>query len=45
MSRGDPSLEKRVALDLYYLKHQGLWLDLFIMAKTIVVVISGDGLK
>ena len=45
MSRGDPSLEKRVVLDLYYLKHQGLWLDLFIMAKTIVVVISGDGLK
>lgn len=45
MSRGDPSLEKRIALDLYYLKHQGLWLDLFILAKTIIVVIRGDGLK
>jgi len=45
MSRGDPSLEKRLALDLYYLKHQGLWLDLFILAKTIIVVIRRDGLK
>jgi exopolysaccharide biosynthesis polyprenyl glycosylphosphotransferase len=45
MSRGDPSLENRIALDLYYLKHQGLWLDLFILAKTIIVVIRGDGLK
>ena len=39
MSRGDPSLEKRIALDLYYLKHQGLWLDLYILARTLIVVI------
>ena len=45
MSRGDPSLGKRISLDLYYLKHQGLWLDLFILAKTILVVIRRDGLK
>jgi len=45
MSRGIPSLEKRTALDLYYLKHQGLWLDLYILAKTLLVVIRGDGVK
>jgi len=45
VSRGDPSLENRITLDLYYLKHQRLWLDLFILAKTILVVIRGDGLK
>jgi len=45
MSRGDPSLEKRIALDLHYLKHQGLWLDLYILVRTMVVVIRGDGMK
>ena len=45
MSRGIPSLEQRTAQDLYYLKHQGLWLDLYILARTILVVIRGDGVK
>jgi exopolysaccharide biosynthesis polyprenyl glycosylphosphotransferase len=45
MNRGLPFLEKRTAQDLYYLKHQSLWLDLFILAKTIIVVIRDDGLK
>jgi lipopolysaccharide/colanic/teichoic acid biosynthesis glycosyltransferase len=45
MNRGITSLEKRTAQDLYYLKHQSLWLDLFILAKTIIVVIRDDGLK
>jgi exopolysaccharide biosynthesis polyprenyl glycosylphosphotransferase len=45
MCRGDLSLEKRIAFDLYYLKHQGLWLDLYILVKTIIVVIRRDGLK
>jgi exopolysaccharide biosynthesis polyprenyl glycosylphosphotransferase len=44
MSRGDPSLAKRIELDLYYLKHQGLFLDVFIMLKTILVVCRGDGI-
>jgi exopolysaccharide biosynthesis polyprenyl glycosylphosphotransferase len=43
ISRADPSLEKRITLDLYYLKHQGFWLDLYILAKTIIVVLRGDG--
>ena len=44
MSRGDPSLAKRIELDLYYLKHQGFFLDVFIMLRTILVVCRGDGI-
>ncbi|MGB6066306.1 MAG: sugar transferase [Desulfomonilaceae bacterium] len=44
ISRGDPSLAKRIELDLYYLKHQGLFLDLLIMLKTIIVVCRGEGI-
>ncbi|MCF6291488.1 MAG: sugar transferase [Desulfobacterales bacterium] len=44
VSRGDPSLAKRIELDLYYLKHQGFWFDLFILLRTTVVVLRGDGL-
>lgn len=45
MSRGDPSLAKRIEYDLHYLKHQSLFLDLFILLKTIVVIVRGDGMK
>jgi len=45
MSRGDPSLAKRIKYDLYYLKYQSILLDLVIMIRTVVVVIRGDGLK
>jgi exopolysaccharide biosynthesis polyprenyl glycosylphosphotransferase len=45
MSRGDPSLARRIEYDLYYLKHQSLFLDLFIMLKTILVVVRGDGVR
>ncbi|MBN2308029.1 MAG: sugar transferase [Candidatus Hydrogenedentes bacterium] len=43
VSRGDPSLERRIQYDLYYLKYQGPWLDLWILLMTFVVVIRGDG--
>jgi len=43
MRRGELSLAKRIEYDLYYLKHQGLWLDLIIFFRTIIVVIRGDG--
>lgn len=42
-SRGDPSLAKRIEYDLWYLKHQGFFLDIFILLKTLLVVIRGDG--
>ena len=45
MSRGDPSLARRIEFDLYYLKRQSFFLDVFIILKTILVVIRGDGTK
>ncbi len=45
MSRGDPSLAKRIEYDLFYLKYQSLWLDLIILFRTVVVVFRGDGMK
>ncbi len=45
MSRGDPSLAKRIEYDLVYLKNQILLLDLYILLKTVLVVVRGDGFK
>ena len=44
-SRGDPSLAKRIEYDLWYLKNQGLLLDLFILLKTVLVIFRGDGVE
>jgi len=35
--------EKRVELDMYYIDHRSLWLDLKILLKTIPAVIKGEG--
>ncbi len=43
ISRGDPSLAKRIEYDLFYLKNQSFSLDLYILFKTVIVVIRGDG--
>lgn len=45
MSRGDPSLEKRLEYDLYYLKRQSLWLDMLVLLKTPFIVVRGDGME
>jgi lipopolysaccharide/colanic/teichoic acid biosynthesis glycosyltransferase len=45
MSRGDPSLTKRIEYDLYYMKYQSFLLDLYVMFKTIVVIVKGKGIK
>jgi exopolysaccharide biosynthesis polyprenyl glycosylphosphotransferase len=42
-NRGEPSLVKRVQHDLIYIKHQSLLLDLYILFKTVKVVLSGKG--
>lgn len=42
-NRGEPSLAARVKYDLVYLKHQSFLLDLYIMLKTVVVVLRGSG--
>jgi exopolysaccharide biosynthesis polyprenyl glycosylphosphotransferase len=44
MSRGDLSLAKRIEYDLFYLKHQSIWLDLVILFRTIIVVVRGNGI-
>jgi lipopolysaccharide/colanic/teichoic acid biosynthesis glycosyltransferase/GT2 family glycosyltransferase len=41
--RGDLSLDERVRLELNYIEHYSLAKDLVIMAKTIPVVIRGNG--
>ncbi|MFH1115827.1 MAG: sugar transferase [Pseudomonadota bacterium] len=45
MCRGHLSLAKRIEYDLFYLKHQGFFLDMMIMLKTVLVLIRGDGTK
>lgn len=41
--RTDTSYRKRVALDLQYLQERTLWLDLWVVLKTIRVVLLGHG--
>lgn len=42
-ARTSPSVEAYFALDLYYVEHWSLWLDVKILLKTIAVVFSGNG--
>jgi lipopolysaccharide/colanic/teichoic acid biosynthesis glycosyltransferase len=41
--RAKLSFERSIELDLYYIEHQSLWLNLVIIAKTIPAVLRGDG--
>ncbi len=43
-NRGGASLEERIKYDLFYLKHQSLLLDIYIIMKTAIVIIRGDGI-
>ena len=36
------SWPQRIAYDVYYVDHLGLWLDLTILAKTVLVVVLGE---
>ncbi len=42
MCRGTPSLQRRIKYDLIYLKDQGVLLDLYILWRTVVVVLRGS---
>jgi exopolysaccharide biosynthesis polyprenyl glycosylphosphotransferase len=42
-ARRDPSFERNMALDLEYIENWNLWLDLKILARTLPVVLGGDG--
>ncbi len=41
--RTDISYEERVELDLFYIRHWSPWLDLYILAKTIVTLAARSG--
>ncbi len=41
--RNDIKYEQRVKLDLYYVHNWSIWLDVYILAKTVKVVINGKG--
>jgi len=41
--RSDTDYEERVALDCYYIQNWSVWLDLWIIIKTIGVVVKGKG--
>ncbi len=41
--RNDVSYEERVALDAYYVRNWSVWLDLYILARTVPVALSGKG--
>ncbi len=41
--RGQTSLDEMVRMDLEYIQHRSLWLDVKILLKTVPVVLSGRG--
>jgi len=41
--RNDTSYEQRVTLDSYYVRNWSIWLDLYVLARTVKVVLKGDG--
>jgi len=36
--------DERIELDLWYVEHRSLWLDLRILARTVKLVVTGEGL-
>ncbi len=41
--RNDTSYQERVELDVYYVRNWSVWLDLYILARTVWVVLFGKG--
>lgn len=41
--RSDTSYDYRVNLDKYYIRHWSIWLDIYILFKTILTVLKHDG--
>lgn len=44
MGRNATSFEERMQLDEYYISNWSIWLDIYIVIKTVYVLISGKGL-
>ncbi len=45
LGRSDLGFKRMVELDIYYIEHWSLWLDIQILLKTIPVVVSGRGAR
>jgi undecaprenyl-phosphate galactose phosphotransferase len=45
VGKGEVSIDEMVALDMYYIEHKTLWLDIEIMLKTLPVMLLGNGDK
>ena len=43
MGRQNTTYEERVLMDMFYIAHWSIWLDLFIIAKTFWSVIRAEG--
>jgi len=41
--RSDTSYENRVALDEYYIRHWSIWMDIYILVRTVWVVLKRSG--
>jgi Undecaprenyl-phosphate galactose phosphotransferase WbaP len=41
--RNDTTYEQRVAYDAYYVRNWCIWMDLYLLLKTVAVVLTGDG--
>jgi lipopolysaccharide/colanic/teichoic acid biosynthesis glycosyltransferase len=41
--RNESSFEERIMIDIYYIRNWSMFLDLYILARTISVVFSGKG--
>jgi len=42
-ARNDPSFQRSMSLDMEYIEHWSLWLDLRILCRTLIAVIHGSG--
>jgi len=41
--RNRTTYAERIAYDTYYVRNWSVWMDIYLFAKTIVVVLTGDG--
>lgn len=41
--RNQTTYEERVAFDTFYVRNWSVWLDIYLLAKTVGVVLTGDG--
>jgi lipopolysaccharide/colanic/teichoic acid biosynthesis glycosyltransferase len=44
MGRNSTLFKERLQLDEYYISNWSIWLDLYIIIKTVWVIAKGDGL-